>query len=110
MTYKQRGKVTETGLFGCPGKIARMSDETTKIKKKALGLGWAFIEYKDNTEDWLLLRPPFHRARRPGGWRLIDDADAALDLDYELEDKSDDDSDDESDDDDSDESSDDDAE
>ena len=34
MTYKEKGKRAVSGLFGCPGKIARVSDETTKIKKK----------------------------------------------------------------------------
>ena len=105
MTYKEKGKRAVSGLFGCPGKIARVSDETTKIKKKKIGLGWAFIEYTDESEDWQLLRPTFYRSNRAGGWRLIDEDEADLDAEYELEDGSDDGSSDGSDDDDSDSSS-----
>ena len=93
MTYKGKGKRSETGLFGCPGKITRVSDETTKVRRKKIGLGWAFIEYEDKTEDWQLLRPAFHRQNRAGGWRLIGEGEAALDREYELEDKDDDDDD-----------------
>ena len=104
MTYKEKGKRAVSGLFGCPGKITRVSDETTKIKKKKIGLGWAFIEYTDESEDWQLLRPTFYRANRAGGWRLIDEDEADLDAEYELEDGSDDGSSDGSDDDDDDDS------
>ena len=93
MKYKEAGKKTVEGLFGCPGKITRVSDATTTIRRKKIGLGWAFIEYTDGSEDWQLLRPAFYKAKRAGGWRLISENDANLDIDYELEDKSDGDSD-----------------
>ena len=87
MTYKGRGKKTVTGLFGCPGKITRVSDENTKLGRKKLGKGWVFIEFEDESEDWQLLRPTFHRANRAGGWRLIGDDETGLDRDFELDDK-----------------------
>ena len=86
MTYKGKGKRKIKDLFGCPGTITQISDENTMIKRKKIGPGWVFIEYKDGSEDWQLLRPTFHNTKRAGSWRLIDDADADLDLEYELED------------------------
>ena len=90
MEYKSKGKKTIKDLFGCPGTITRVSNEETKLGRKTLGPGWVFIEYKDKSEDWQLLRPTFYETKRAGSWRLIDEANAALDADYELEDKSDD--------------------
>lgn len=88
MTYG-RGKSKITGLFGCPGKIARVSDEKTTPQRKKIGLGWAYINFTDGSDDWQLLRPNFFEKHRPGGWRIINENDLTLDANYEFEDASD---------------------
>ena len=80
-----RGKSKTTGLFGCPGKIARLSDEKTTLHRKKIGLGWAYINFTDGSDDWQLLRPSFFEKHRAGGWRIVTEADLALDADYEFE-------------------------
>ena len=88
MTYKERGKRTVEGLFGCPGTIERVSDEKTMLRRKKLGLGWVYIMFADKSEDWQLLRPTFHNANRAGGWRIIEKDDVSLDDGFTFEDKS----------------------
>ena len=63
-----------------------MSDEKTTLQRKKIGLGWAYINFTDGTDDWQLLRPTFFEKKRAGGWRIIDENELTLDADYEFED------------------------
>ena len=58
-------------MFWCPGTIAAVSTgETTGEDGKALGTGWIFVKYDDNSSGWLLAtRPAFWNATKAGAWR-----------------------------------------
>lgn len=71
ITYRERGKKDIVNNYWCPGIIVRVSDESTVLGRKKLGCGWAHIEYRDGDEDWQLLRPTYHQAKKPGGWRIV---------------------------------------
>lgn len=85
MTYNRRDGGQHTGVFWCPGRIAR-------VKSDSRG-GWIFVEYDDNSSGWLLAsRPSFWNATKPGAWRfeLCDDAVGSGDDDEEFTDADDD--------------------
>ena len=76
MEYNRRdGGVYKTNQW-CAGTIRGISDantvDMTAAKRKKLGMGWLWIEYKDGTGGWLLAtRPTFYKANKPGGWHLV---------------------------------------
>merc|ERR1711924_161599 len=79
------------GLFECPGHIERVSDASTTVGRKKLGVGFAYITWSDSTASWQLLRPGYYGHHRAAGWRLpADGEDASLDETFEFEDDDDD--------------------
>ena len=54
LTYNLAGGRQATGLFWCPGVIEALSDETTRVDNKKVGMGWIFIVYDDGDKGWSL--------------------------------------------------------
>ena len=91
MEYRETGKKKVKGLFECPGHIERVSDASTTVGRKKLGVGFAYITWSDSTASWQLLRPGYYGHHRAAGWRLpADGEDASLDETFEFEDDDDD--------------------
>ena len=64
-----------------------MSDASTTVGRKKLGVGFAYITWSDSTASWQLLRPGYYGHHRAAGWRLpADGEDAGLDETFEDDD------------------------
>ena len=71
-----------------------MSDASTTVGRKKLGVGFAYITWSDSTASWQLLRPGYYGHHRAAGWRLpADGEDASLDNTFEFEEEEEDDGD-----------------
>ena len=54
LTYRLAGGGSASGVFWCKGIIEAVSDESTLVDGKNVGLGWIFIAYDDKATIWSL--------------------------------------------------------